>query len=78
MTDTAKDGSSKSTEHREEQGAWKGAGHGTMNAVATGKADARERHLKAESESVAQKKEAKQVQQVDHLGLAGLLEDGKK
>lgn len=32
---------------------------------------AREKHLKAESESAAQQK------QIDHLGLAGLIEDKK-
>jgi hypothetical protein len=37
-TDTAKDGSSKSVEHSEGQGAFKGAGAGTMKAVAVGQA----------------------------------------
>jgi hypothetical protein len=37
-TDTAKDGSSKSVEHSEGQGAIKGAGTGTMKAVAAGQA----------------------------------------
>jgi len=74
VTDTAKDGSSKTTEHSSGEGAWKGAGHGTMNAVASGQADAKERHLKAESESVTASKQAKRV---DHLGLGGLIEDTK-
>ena len=37
-TDVAKDGSSKSVEHSEEQSAFKGAGTGTMKAVAAGQA----------------------------------------
>lgn len=48
-----------------------------MDAVATGKAEARERHLKAESESVKAVKAAKETKQVDHLGLGGLIEEGK-
>lgn len=38
-TDVAKDGSSKSVEHSEEQSAFKGAGTGTMKAIATGQAE---------------------------------------
>lgn len=74
VTDTAKDGSSKTTEHSEGEGAFKGAGHGTMNAIAAGQAETKERHLKAESERVTASKEQKRV---DHLGLGGLIEDSK-
>ncbi|KAF2405044.1 hypothetical protein EJ06DRAFT_578302 [Trichodelitschia bisporula] len=64
-TDTKKDGSSHSVEHKDEEGYGEGWAKGDMQAYAHEKRDAKER---------------RGVQEVDHLGLGevGLIEGKKK
>jgi hypothetical protein len=60
-TDTNKDGSSHSVEHSD--GSWKGAGHGTLNAVGESESSVVERHR------IAAKQEQQRIEKEDHLGI---------